>query len=169
MSKHETEILAALKCDYPSDCVYFSKRNKDYFGVGLYFLEDEHIQSRVGGISIYNTSKVVSEFSKDPKTKLTGKGSEPELFINAESGVVNFEWCQFGDDCCGDGESNGNGLNLSPELITCLCSDKTIKYFYVDLESLNYRLLNSIRSENINDNNSVIGLDLSTIPRCGTK
>ncbi|KAH8741725.1 WD domain protein [Cryptosporidium ryanae] len=163
------EILSAFECKYPSDCIYFSRKNRDYFGVGLYFLEDELTQNRIGGISIYNKNKIINEFSKKFKTKLTYEASKPDLFINTESGVVNFEWDKFDDDFYTNNVNNHNCSSHNSDLITCLCSNKTIKYYYVDLESLNYTLLNSIRSKNVDDNNNIIGLDLSSVSHNGTK
>ncbi|KAK6588364.1 WD domain [Cryptosporidium xiaoi] len=163
------EILSALECKYPSDCIYFSRKNSDYLGVGLYFLEDEQTQRRVGGVSIYNRKKIIDEFSRNPKTILTEDASKPELFIDTESGVVNFEWDKFGSDFYTNNGYDHNCLNSSLELITCLCSNKTIKYYSVDLKSSNYTLLNSIRSENVDDNNNIIGLDLSSVSVYGTK
>ncbi|KAJ1609233.1 hypothetical protein OIY81_2428 [Cryptosporidium canis] len=151
-----------LRLEHPADCIYLNKRDQRHFGVGLYCLEDADSQHRIGGISIYDVEPALSTPEDDIGLLKSGPegcgqhthlGLEPKLYMDAESGVVNFEW---------DPESGGSGES-EPTHITCLCSDKSLKLFQIDSGFSSYRLLSSVKPSTIDSNNQIIGLDLSCI------
>ncbi|CAD98319.1 WD40 repeat protein [Cryptosporidium parvum] len=154
--------MQILKFEHPADCIYMNGVDNRHFGVGLYCLEDAESQHRIGGINIYDIQSVLEIHDGHPNySSKTAENVEhkPKMYINAESGVVNFEW-------------DPKDVNLNnPDFthITCLCSDKSLKLFRIDSDFCSYKLLNSVRSENIDNNNHIIGLDLSCIYSNGTR
>ncbi|KAH8582322.1 WD domain [Cryptosporidium sp. chipmunk genotype I] len=132
-----------------------------HFGVGLYCLEDAKSQHRIGGINIYDIQSVLETHEYPNYCSETAENLEhkPKMYINAESGVVNFEW-------------DPKGVNLDDSdltHITCLCSDKSLKLFRIEPGFSSYKLLSSVKSESIDNNNHIIGLDLSCIYLNGTR
>lgn len=148
-----------LKLEHPADCIYLNDGDHRHFGIGLYCLEDADSQQRIGGISVYDVESVLGT----PRAESNGcsphigpekpPGLEPKMHINVGSGVVNFEW-DPARSALGDSEYTH---------ITCLCSDKSLKLFRISPDFCSYQLLSSVRSDTIDNNNQIIGLDLSCI------
>lgn len=154
-SEHPARLHARRKLDleHPADCIYLNDGDQRHFGIGLYRLEDADSQLRTGGISVYDLESVLEP------TPQAGSSLKPKMHIDAGSGVVNFEWDPASQAC----------RNPESTHITCLCSDKSLKLFRVCPDFSGYELLSSVRSDTIDDNNQIIGLDLSCVHLNGTR
>ncbi|KAF7456879.1 hypothetical protein HWI79_2577 [Cryptosporidium felis] len=165
-------VKSILQFEHPADCIYVNSSDNRHFGVGLYSLEDPKTQKRVGGVDIYDTLSILGLDEEEPgyehaldsdsgSSGSAGTQRGPKVRIDAGSGVVNFEW-EHG------GQFQGS-IGFDSTQIICLCSDKSLKLFGIASNFESYSLMNTVRSPTIEENNQVIGLDLTSVRVDGTR